>query len=205
MAKLKLGAITDDKPVKLTVELPADVHRDLLAYAEVLARETGQAIADPSKLVAPMLARFMANGSCVRKSTSDESNRGRGIALSQKCQEASQSRVVIFSSPVGRIADPTRASTVGQLSIDEAGKAEPFPGLDAYRTTMAGADLKLAYYFKHLGRVWCRLPPANHLQMSEVSIVPNRWVHSLELACAHRSSSTCNTLHGCMMPKSCAS
>jgi hypothetical protein len=31
MAKLKLGAIADDKPVKLTVELPAAVHRDLLA------------------------------------------------------------------------------------------------------------------------------------------------------------------------------
>ena len=44
MAKLKLGAIADDKPVKLTVELPAAVHRDLLAYAEVLARETGQSI-----------------------------------------------------------------------------------------------------------------------------------------------------------------
>jgi hypothetical protein len=60
MAKLKLGAITDDKPVKLTVEFPAPVHRDLLAYAEVLARETGQPIPDPLKLVAPMLARFMA-------------------------------------------------------------------------------------------------------------------------------------------------
>lgn len=36
MAKLKLGAIEDDKPVKLTVELPAQVHRDLLAYAQAL-------------------------------------------------------------------------------------------------------------------------------------------------------------------------
>jgi hypothetical protein len=60
MAKLKLGAIADDKPVKLTIEFPAMVHRDLLAYAEVLASETGQPIADPLKLVAPMLARFMA-------------------------------------------------------------------------------------------------------------------------------------------------
>ena len=60
MAKLKLGSIPDDKPVKLAVELPAAVHRDLLAYMEVLARETGQPIADPSTLVAPMLARFMA-------------------------------------------------------------------------------------------------------------------------------------------------
>jgi len=60
MARLKLGAFADDKPVKLTAELPAAVHRDLLAYANALARETGQPIADPSKLVAPMLARFMA-------------------------------------------------------------------------------------------------------------------------------------------------
>ena len=60
MAKLKLSAIPDDKPVKLTVELSAGVHRDLLAYAEVLARETGQGIAEPTKLIALMLARFMA-------------------------------------------------------------------------------------------------------------------------------------------------
>jgi hypothetical protein len=59
MAKLKLGALPDEKPAKLTVELPAAVHRDLIAYAEVLTRETGQQT-DPIKLVAPMLARFMA-------------------------------------------------------------------------------------------------------------------------------------------------
>ena len=60
MSKLKLGAIADDKPVKLTVELPAAVHRDLVAYAEALGRETGQSIAEPAKLIAPMLSRFMA-------------------------------------------------------------------------------------------------------------------------------------------------
>jgi hypothetical protein len=59
MTKLKLGAIPDDKPVKVTVELPADVHRDLVAYTDLLARETGQAY-QPAKLIAPMLARFMA-------------------------------------------------------------------------------------------------------------------------------------------------
>lgn len=36
MAKLKLGAIVDDKPIELTIDLPVAVHRDLLAYAEVL-------------------------------------------------------------------------------------------------------------------------------------------------------------------------
>ena len=60
MTKLKLGAIADEKPMKLTVELPAAVHRNLLAYAEALARENGQGIAEPTKLIAPMLARFMA-------------------------------------------------------------------------------------------------------------------------------------------------
>lgn len=60
MTKLKLGAIADDKPVKLAVELPANIHRDLVVYSEVLARETGQGTAEPTKLIAPMLARFMA-------------------------------------------------------------------------------------------------------------------------------------------------
>ncbi len=60
MAKLKLGAIEDDKPVKITIELPAAVHRDLTAYAEALAREMQQANVEPARLVAPMLARFMA-------------------------------------------------------------------------------------------------------------------------------------------------
>jgi hypothetical protein len=59
MTKLKLGVIADEKPVRLTIELPATVHRDLAAYAEVLGRETGQAT-EPARLVAPMLARFMA-------------------------------------------------------------------------------------------------------------------------------------------------
>ena len=59
MGKLKLGALEDDKPVRISVELPAALHRDLLAYAEILGRENGQAV-EPAKLVAPMIARFMA-------------------------------------------------------------------------------------------------------------------------------------------------
>jgi hypothetical protein len=57
--KLKLGTILDDRPVKLAIELPAQVNRDLVAYAEALARETDQTI-EPAKLIAPMLARFMS-------------------------------------------------------------------------------------------------------------------------------------------------
>lgn len=59
MQKLRIGVLPDDKPVKVTIELPAPVHRDLVAYAEAIARENGQRV-DPAKLIAPMLARFMA-------------------------------------------------------------------------------------------------------------------------------------------------
>jgi len=60
MATLKLGAIEDDKPVRVTIELPAALHRDLVAYAQALARETAQSAVDPAKLISPMLKRFMA-------------------------------------------------------------------------------------------------------------------------------------------------
>ena len=61
MGKLKLGPLADDKPVKLTVELSATAHRDLIAYAEALGQETGQAVPEPAKLIAPMVERFMAS------------------------------------------------------------------------------------------------------------------------------------------------
>lgn len=60
MTKLKLGPITDDKPVKVTLELPASLHRDLTSYAKVLAHESGQPAPEPARLIAPMLERFMA-------------------------------------------------------------------------------------------------------------------------------------------------
>ena len=59
MTKLKLSAIPDDRPVKLTVELPGAVHRDLVTYAEVFAQEHDQRV-EPVKLVPSMLAKFMS-------------------------------------------------------------------------------------------------------------------------------------------------
>ena len=61
MEKLKLGPIADDRPVKLTIELPAAIFRDLTAYADILTKTAGAAAPiDPSKLIVPMLERFMA-------------------------------------------------------------------------------------------------------------------------------------------------
>lgn len=60
MTKLKLSAIEDEKPVRVSVTLPAALHRDLTAYAAVLARNAGQKI-EPEKLIAPMLEKFIAS------------------------------------------------------------------------------------------------------------------------------------------------
>lgn len=59
MTKLKLGPLADDKPVKVTLELPAPLFRNLEIYGRLLA-DGGQKPIEPVKLIAPMLARFMA-------------------------------------------------------------------------------------------------------------------------------------------------
>ena len=74
MTKLQLGPLPDDKPVKVMLELPATLSRDLIAYAEVLARENGQPVADPAKLIVPMLQHFIATD--------------RGFAKAKRIQQA---------------------------------------------------------------------------------------------------------------------
>lgn len=60
MSNLRLGRLDDEKPVKVTLELPAALHRDLTAYADLLGKEQRQPIGDPARLIVPMLQRFMA-------------------------------------------------------------------------------------------------------------------------------------------------
>ena len=60
MTRLKLADLADEKPVRLTLELSARLHRDLTAYA--LAINGGDAKGAPTveRLVPPMLERFIA-------------------------------------------------------------------------------------------------------------------------------------------------
>jgi hypothetical protein len=68
VTKLKLAPLADERPVKVTVELPAAVHRDLVAYAEVLGRANGQSAPEPKRLIVPMVERFMATDRTFAKS-----------------------------------------------------------------------------------------------------------------------------------------
>lgn len=79
MAKLKLGPLSEDKPIKVSLELPAALHRDLAAYAEILGRQAGQQVADPVRLIVPMLERFIATDRGFAKA-----RRGAAAAVSGK-------------------------------------------------------------------------------------------------------------------------
>lgn len=60
MTRLRLGPIEDEKPVKLTLELPGEIFRMLTDYAQAHARAHGlQAPLPPERLIAPMIERFM--------------------------------------------------------------------------------------------------------------------------------------------------
>jgi hypothetical protein len=67
MPKLKIDAVEDESPVTLSIKLPSGIHRDLVEYAELLNRESGQST-EPKSLIAPMLKRFMATDRAFAKS-----------------------------------------------------------------------------------------------------------------------------------------
>ena len=76
MSKLRLGPIVDEKPVRVSIDLPAQLYRDLVAYGAVLARESGQAKLEPTKLISPMLERFMRGDKAFTKMRRSEQMRG---------------------------------------------------------------------------------------------------------------------------------
>lgn len=67
MTRLRLSDITGEKPVKLTIEIPARLHRDLVSYATVLNGGSAQGAPEPADLVAPMLERFIASDRAYRR------------------------------------------------------------------------------------------------------------------------------------------
>lgn len=61
MNKLKLRPLEDEAPIKMTIEVPPATHRNLVAYAQAHATQTGGKAAEPVRLVVPMLDQFMAS------------------------------------------------------------------------------------------------------------------------------------------------
>jgi hypothetical protein len=61
MTRLKLEDLADEKPVRLTVEVSARLHRVLLAYAAVLNGGDAKGAPTPERLIPPMIDRFIAS------------------------------------------------------------------------------------------------------------------------------------------------
>ena len=59
MTKLRLSPLLNGKPIKVTIELPEKLYRDLIAYSDLLAKQSGEDPAKPETLITPMLAQFI--------------------------------------------------------------------------------------------------------------------------------------------------
>jgi hypothetical protein len=68
MTRLQLSDLADEKPLRLTVEVSARLHRELLAYAIVLNGGEAKGAPPPERLIPPMIERFIATDRSYAKS-----------------------------------------------------------------------------------------------------------------------------------------
>lgn len=68
MTRLKLADLSDEKPVGLTIEVSARLHRELLAYATALNGGDAKGAPTPERLIPPMIERFIATDRSYAKS-----------------------------------------------------------------------------------------------------------------------------------------
>ncbi|MCL6250092.1 DUF2274 domain-containing protein [Altererythrobacter sp. KTW20L] len=59
MTRLKLADIADEKPVRMTLEIPAKLHRDLAAYAVAVNGGDPKGAPTVERLAPAMLERFI--------------------------------------------------------------------------------------------------------------------------------------------------
>ncbi|MVZ98150.1 DUF2274 domain-containing protein [Sphingorhabdus sp. IMCC26285] len=68
MTRLTLADLEDEKPVRLTIEVSARLHRTLLAYAVALNGGDPKNAPAPERLISPMIERFVLNDRSFAKS-----------------------------------------------------------------------------------------------------------------------------------------
>ena len=68
MTRLTLDDITDEKPVRLTLELSARLHRELLEYGVALNGGEVKGAPSPERMIGPMIERFIKNDRSYSKS-----------------------------------------------------------------------------------------------------------------------------------------
>ncbi|MBV0888842.1 DUF2274 domain-containing protein [Komagataeibacter oboediens] len=83
MTRLRISVIPDSRPVKLTIELPAEIHRDLILYAELVSRgaagEPSDTIPDAARLVPLMVGRFMETDRVFQRQRRGRTSRAKPV------------------------------------------------------------------------------------------------------------------------------
>ena len=80
MSRLRLGPILDEKPIKMTVEVPAALYRALKLYAAAIAKENDGPTMEPTKLVAPMLERFIQGDKAFRRMQNPKASKKSSVS-----------------------------------------------------------------------------------------------------------------------------
>lgn len=68
MTRLKLEDLANEKPVRMTVEMSARLHRELLAYATALNGGDAKGAPTRERIIPPMVERFIATDRSYAKS-----------------------------------------------------------------------------------------------------------------------------------------
>jgi len=61
MTRISLADIAAEKPVKLTVEMPAKLYRDLQDYCIALNQGAATGVPPPERVIPAMIERFIAS------------------------------------------------------------------------------------------------------------------------------------------------
>ena len=96
--KLRLGPMPKTESARLTITLPAAVKTDLDRYAELYAREYGEAV-DSAALVPHMLATFMERDRAFRRGVQPRASAKSGLSSTISETRASTSDTGGESSP----------------------------------------------------------------------------------------------------------
>lgn len=60
MTRLSLADIADEKPVRMSIEIPARLHRELLAYCAALGAGQSAGVPPPERVIPAMIERFIS-------------------------------------------------------------------------------------------------------------------------------------------------
>ncbi|WP_017670748.1 DUF2274 domain-containing protein [Blastomonas sp. AAP53] len=81
MTRLSLADIADEKPVRLNIEIPARLHRELLDYCAALGAGQTAGLPPPERVVPVMIERFIATD----RSYSRQKKQRRSVAIDKSC------------------------------------------------------------------------------------------------------------------------